>query len=72
MVDGPNPNNFKHIFVDAMVSFGHLKQNTITQTNITPYLVDTKLTCVIVQLKDQNAPFIINVHCMNHCTNLAI
>ncbi len=30
MVDRATPNNFKHIFVNAMVSFGDLNQNTIT------------------------------------------
>jgi len=30
MVDGASSNNFKHIFVDVMVSFGDLDQNTIT------------------------------------------
>lgn len=27
---------------------------------------------VTMQLKEQNAPFMINVHCMNHLTNLAM
>jgi hypothetical protein len=27
---------------------------------------------MMVQLKDQNAPFLINVHCMNHYINLVV
>jgi hypothetical protein len=29
-------------------------------------------TCVIVQLKDKNAPLLIGVHCMDHHTNLIV
>jgi hypothetical protein len=70
-------NNLKKILVDAMVLYGGLIQETITSKLITFGVDDISVfqgvrTWVIVQLKNQNAPFMIGVYCMNHHTNLAM
>jgi len=60
-----------------MVFFGDLTQNTISFKLLT-FVVDgvnvfqSIRICMIVQLKEQDAPFIISVHCMNHCTNMVV
>jgi hypothetical protein len=63
--------------VDAMLFFGDLNQDTIAsklirfKANGVSVFQGVK-TCVIVQLKDKNAPLLIGVHCMDHHTNLIV
>jgi hypothetical protein len=60
-----------------MVFFGDLTQNTISFKLLTFVVDEVNVfqnikTRVIVQLKEQDAPFIISVHCMNHCTDTVV
>jgi len=54
--------------------FSDLTSKTIISKLITFETNDVKdiRTNVIVQLKDQNAPFMIDVHCMNYHSNLMV
>ncbi len=60
-----------------MLFFGDLNQDTIASKLIRFIANGVSVfqgvkTCVIVQLKDKNAPFLIGVHCMNQHTNLIV
>jgi hypothetical protein len=77
VVDGATFDNLKCILVDAVLFFDDLNQNTIASklirfiTNGVSVFQGVK-TCVIVQLKDKNAPLLIGAHCMDHHTNLTV
>ncbi len=75
MVDGAISDNLKFILVDAMVLFGGLNQDKIASKLITFGVDGVNVFQVVrigvtIQLKNQNAPFMIGAHCMSHCTNL--
>lgn len=72
VVDGATSNDLKRIIVDAMVSHGGLIPQTMASRYIT-FEANGVILCfkvlkiwVIILFKDQNAPFMICVHCMNH------
>ncbi len=77
MVDAATSNNLKCIMMDVLVLYGDLTQENIASKLIT-FGVDRMSVFqgvkigVTVQLKTQNALFMIGVHCMSHCTNLAM
>jgi hypothetical protein len=77
VVDGATSNNLKHILVDAMVLYGDLNQDNIPFKLITFGANKVRVfqgvrTNVTVQLKNQNAPFMIGVHCTSHHINLVV
>ncbi len=60
-----------------MVFFGDFTQNTISFKLLTFVVGEVNVfqsikIGVIVQLKEQDASFMISVHCMNHCTNMVV
>jgi hypothetical protein len=77
VVDGAIFDNLKHILVDAMVLFGDLNQDNIAskliifRANGVNVFQGVRIG-VAIQLKNQNAPFMISVHCTSHCINLAV
>jgi hypothetical protein len=77
VVDGATSNNLKCILVDVLVLYGDLTQESIASKLIT-FGVDGMSVFqgvrigVTFQLKTQIVLFMIGVHCMSHCTNLAM
>jgi hypothetical protein len=77
VVDRPTSNNLKRILVDAMVLYGGLILETMASKLITfgadkVNVFQGVRIRVTIQLKDQNVPFMIRIHCTTHRTNLVV
>ncbi len=78
VVDGTTSNNLKCELVDDMVLFGDLCQETIASkliafgANGVNVFQGIRTGVITVQLKEENAPFMISVHYMSHHINLVV
>jgi hypothetical protein len=78
VVDGDILDNLKRIMVNAMVMYGGLIWETMVSQLVTQFGANRVSVFygvrirVIIQLKNQNVPFMVNVYCMSHHTNLVV
>jgi hypothetical protein len=78
VVDGDILNNLKRIMVNAMVLYGGLIWETMVSPLVTQFGANGVSVFhgvrirVIIQLKNQNVPFMVNVYCMSDHTNLVV